>query len=115
MRSVSFLFRIYRSVLGPVSYTHLGAHDVTGFLRQAQHGVEAVEDLPVVHPDLEPLQSQGGEGLVDDGGDLRLIDDGEPAISDDVDVRLIELPEACLLYTSRSRWASDPGQRPQTP
>jgi hypothetical protein len=74
-----------------------GAHDVAGFLRQAQHGVEAVEDLPVVHPDLEPLQSQGGEGLVDDGGDLCLIDDGEPAISDDVDVRLIELPEAAPL------------------
>ena len=36
-----------------------GAHDVAGLLRQAQHGVEAVEDLPVVHPDLEPLQPQG--------------------------------------------------------
>ena len=57
------------------------AHDLAGLLGKTQHGVKAVEDLPVVHPDLEPLQSQGGEGLVDDGGDLCLIDDGEPAIS----------------------------------
>ena len=74
-----------------------GPHDVAGLLRQALHGVEAVEDLPVVDPDLEPLEAQSGEGLVDDGGDLRLIDDGQFAVADDVDVCLIELPEAAPL------------------
>ncbi len=74
-----------------------GAHDVAGLLRQAQHGVKAVEDLPVVHPDLEALQAQGGEGPVDDGGDLRLVGDVQLAVADDVDVRLIELPEAAPL------------------
>ena len=33
-----------------------GAHDVPGLLGEAQHGIEAVENLPVVHPNLEPLQ-----------------------------------------------------------
>ena len=74
-----------------------GAHHVGGFLRQAQHGIEAIQDLPVVHPDLEPLQSQSGEGLIDDGGDLRLVGDVQLAVADDVDVRLIELPEAAPL------------------
>ena len=44
-------------------------HDVPGLAGQVLHGIEAVEDLPVVHPDLEALQAQGGEGAVDDGGD----------------------------------------------
>ena len=66
-------------------------------VRQALHGVEAVEDLPVVDPDLEALQAQAGEGAVDDGGDLRLVDDVQLAVADDVDVRLIELPEAAAL------------------
>ena len=35
-----------------------GAHDVAGLLRQPQHGIKAVEDLPVIDPDLEPLQPQ---------------------------------------------------------
>ena len=74
-----------------------GTHNVAGLLRQAQHGVKAVEDLPVVHPDLEPLEAQGGEGLVDNGGNLRLVDDGQLAVADDVDVRLIELPEPAPL------------------
>ena len=74
-----------------------GAHDVAGLLRQPQHGIKAVEDLPVVDPDLEPLQPQPGEGLVDDGGDLRLVGDIQLAVSDDVDVRLIELPEPAPL------------------
>ena len=74
-----------------------GAHDVAGLLRQAQHGVETVEDLAVVHPDLEALQPQGGEGLVDDGRDLRLVGDGELAVADDVDICLIELPEPAPL------------------
>ena len=74
-----------------------GAHDVAGLLRQAQHGVKSVEDLPVVDPDLEPGQAQGGEGLIDDGGDLRLVGDVQLAVADDVDVRLIELPEAAPL------------------
>ena len=74
-----------------------GAHDVPGLIREAQHGVEAVQNLPVVHPDLEPLQAQGGEGLIDDGGDLRLVDDVQLAVANDVDVRLVELPEAAPL------------------
>ena len=73
------------------------AHHIGGLLTQPQAGIKAVEDFPVVHPDLEPLQAQRGEGLVDDGGDLRLIDDGELAVADDVDVRLIELPETAPL------------------
>ena len=64
---------------------------------KTQHGVKAVEDLPVVHPDLEALQPQGGEGPIDDGGDLRLVADVQGAVADDVDVRLIELPEAAPL------------------
>ena len=76
-----------------------GAHHVGGFLRQAQHGVEAVQDLPVVHPDLEPLQAQGGEGLIDDRGDLRLVGDVQLAVADDVNVRLIELTEPAPLGT----------------
>ena len=76
-----------------------GAHDVTGFLREAQQGIEAVQNFPVVHPDLEPLQAQGGEGLIDDGGDLRLVGDVQLAVTDDVDIRLIEFPEAAPLGT----------------
>ena len=77
------------------------AHHIAGLLGEAQHGVEAVEDLPVVYPDLEALQAQGGEGAVDDGGDLRLVGDVQLPVPDDVDVRLIELPEA-------ARWARSP-------
>ena len=74
-----------------------GAHHVARLRLQAQQGEEAVEHLPVVHPDLEPVQAQGGEGLVDDGGDLRLVDDVQAAVADDVDVGLVELPEAAPL------------------
>ena len=87
-------------LMGPdlVQLVH-GAHDVAGPVRQAQHGIEAVEDLAVVDPDLEPGQAQGGEGLVDDGGDLRLVGDVQLAVTDDVDIRLIEFPEAAPLGT----------------
>ena len=34
------------------------AHDLAGLVLKSQHGIEAIEDLPVVHPDLEPLQPQ---------------------------------------------------------
>ena len=74
-----------------------GAHHVPGPLFQAQQGEEAVEDLPVVHPDPEAVQAQGGEGLVDDGGDLRLVEDVQGPVPDHVDVRLVELPVAALL------------------
>ena len=74
-------------------------HHVGGFLRQAQHSVEAVQDLPVVYSNLEPLQAQGGEGLIDDGGDLRLVGDVQLAVTDDVDIRLIKLPEPAPLGT----------------
>ena len=74
-----------------------GAHDVPGLALQALHGIEAGENLPVVHPDLKALQAQGGEGLVDDGGDLRLVGDVQLAVADDVDVALVELPEPAPL------------------
>ena len=47
--------------------------------------------------DLEALQPQNGEGLIDDGEDLRLVADVQGAVSDDVDVRLVELPEPATL------------------
>ena len=72
-----------------------------GLVGQALHVVEAGEDLPVVHPDLELLQAQGGEGLVDDGGNLRLVGDIQLAVADDVDVALVKLPEP-------ARWARSP-------
>ena len=43
-----------------------------------------------------------GEGAVDDGGDFRLIDDVQLAVTDDVDVRLIELPEPAPLCSFAS-------------
>ena len=89
-------FHLFRADLVQFVY---GAHHVCGFLREPQQGVEAVQDLPVVHPDLEPLQSQSGEGLIDDGGDLRLVGDVQLAVADDVDIRLIEFPEAAPLGT----------------
>ena len=76
-----------------------GAHDVTGFLREAQQGIEAVQNFPVVYSNLEPLQAQGGEGLIDNGGDLRLVGDVQLAVTDDVDICLIKLPEPAPLGT----------------
>ena len=66
-------------------------------LGQAQHGIKAVEDLAVVHPDLEALEPQLTERTVDDGGHLRLVGDVQLAVADDVDIRLIELPEPAPL------------------
>ena len=64
---------------------------VGGLLRKALHGVEAVENFAVVHADLEALQAQGGEGTVDNGGDLRLVEDSpELSVADHIDIRLIE-------------------------
>ncbi len=76
-----------------------GTHDVPGLFGQTQHGVEAVENLPVVHPDLEPAQAEAPEDLVDDGGNLRFIQNVQLAVADDVDVRLVELPEPTPLGT----------------
>ena len=59
--------------------------------------IKAVQDLPVVHPDLEPPQPQGGERLVDNGRDLRLVENGELPVADDVDVGLVKLPEPAPL------------------
>ena len=70
-----------------------GAHDGAGLLRQPQHGVKPVQNFPVVHPNLEPLQPQTGEGLINNGRDLRLVGDVQLAVADDVDVRLIKLAE----------------------
>ena len=55
------------------------------------------EDFPVVYPDLEPFQAQLGKGLIDDRGDFRLVGDVQPAVTDDVDVRLVEFPVAAPL------------------
>ena len=74
-----------------------GTHDVSGLVCQPQHGVKAIEDLPVIHPDLEAPQAHFGKGLIDDGGDLRLVGDVQFAIANNVDVRLIELPESAPL------------------
>ena len=84
-----------------------GAHDVAGLLRQTQHSVEAIENFAVVHTDLEPLQAQGGERLVDDGGNLRLIGDVQLAVADDVDVRLIELAEPAALRPLAAVYLAD--------
>ena len=74
-----------------------GTHNVTGTLGEAQHGIEAIEDLTVIHTDLEALQAQGGECLVDDGGDFCLVGDVQLAITNHVDVSLIKLTEASAL------------------
>ena len=74
-----------------------GAHDLPGFLAHAVHGIKAVEDFAVVHPDLEFGDAQLGKGIVDDGGDLRLVDDIQLPVADDVDIRLIKFPETASL------------------
>ncbi len=74
-----------------------GAHDVAGFLRQTHHGVEAVENLPVVDVDPEPGQAEAPEYLIDNGGDFRLVENVQLAVADDVDVRLIKFPEPAAL------------------
>ena len=74
-----------------------GAHDGPGLVGQVQHGIEAVQNFAVVHPDLEALQAHGGKGAIDDGGDLRVVGDVQLAVADDVDISLIELPEAAPL------------------
>ena len=73
------------------------AHDLPRLLAHAVHGVEAVQELAVVDADPELFQPQAREGLVDDGGDLRLIENIELAIADHVDIRLVELAEAPAL------------------
>ena len=74
-----------------------GAHDGPGLVGQVQHGIEAVQNFAVVHPDLEALQAHGGKGAIDDGGDLRVVGDVQLAVADDVDISLIELAEAAAL------------------
>ena len=74
-----------------------GAHDVAGLFRQTHHGVEAVENLPVVDMNLEPGQAEALEYLIDDGGDFRLVENVQLAVADDIDVRLIEFPEPAAL------------------
>ena len=76
-----------------------GPHDLAGLFAEAQHGVEAVQNLAVVDPDLEAAQAEALEDLVDDGGDLRLVQDIQLAVADDVNVRLVEFPEAAPLGT----------------
>ena len=74
-----------------------GAHDLPGLLAHAVHGVEAVEDLAVVDLDLELGQAKLGKGIVNDGGDLGLVEDVQLPVADHVDIRLIEFPEAAPL------------------
>ena len=74
-----------------------GAHNGTGLLREPQHGVKAVEYLAVIHPNLEPLQPQTGKGLVNNGRNLRLVGDVQLAVADDINIRLVKLPEPAPL------------------
>ncbi len=76
-----------------------GAHDVAGLFTQLQHGIEAVQNLPVVHPDLEPAQPEALEYLINNGRNLCLVQDIQLAVADDVDVSLVEFPEAASLGT----------------
>ena len=74
-----------------------GAHDLAGLFAHAVHRVEAVEQLAVVHADLKAADAQTREGVVDDGRDLGLVGDVQLPVADDVDVGLIEFPEAAPL------------------
>ena len=74
-----------------------GAHDLAALFAELLHGVEAVEDLAVIYPDLEPVQTEAPEHPVDNGGNLRLVEDVQLAVTDDVDVRLIKFTEATPL------------------
>ena len=73
------------------------AHDIAGLFRQAEHGIEAVENFAVVHADAEALQAELREYLINNGRNFRLVDDGELAVADDVDIGLIEFAEAAAL------------------
>ncbi len=81
-----------------IQFVH-GTHDIAALLHQAQHIIEAVQNLPVVYPDLEPAQAEALKHLIDDGGNLRLVQDVQLAIADDVDVCLVEFPEPAPLGT----------------
>ena len=74
-----------------------GAHNVAALVGQPQHIVEAGKNFPVVYPDLEAAQAEAPEDLVDDGGDLRLVEDVQLAVTDDIDIRLVKLPEPAPL------------------
>ena len=73
------------------------AHDIPRHGGKALHSIEAVQNLSVIHPDLESAQPQGAEGSADDGRDLRLVEDGELAVADDVNIRLVKFPEPAPL------------------
>ena len=73
------------------------AHDVAALFGKVHHGIETVEDLAVVHPNLESLQAEATEDLVNDGGDFGLVENVQLAIANDVDVGLIEFTEAATL------------------
>src|SRR5690606_9630255 len=70
-----------------------GAVDV----READAGVEALGDLPVVHGDADRGDRQGGQRLGHDERELDLVVEGQRLRADDVDVGLGELAEATLL------------------
>ena len=74
-----------------------GTHHIAGLFGQAEDGKEAVEHLAVVDADLEALKTERGERLVDDARHLGFVDDVQLAVTDDVDVRLIELAETAAL------------------
>ena len=74
-----------------------GAHHIGGLVPQPQQVKQTAEHLPVVQPDLEIFKAQGGEGAVDHRGNFSFAQDIQLAIADDVDVRLVKLPEASTL------------------
>ena len=72
-------------------------HNVARALAHAVHGVKAVEYLAVVDTYFELFQPERRERVIDNGGDLRLVDYVQLSVADDVDVRLIEFSEAAAL------------------
>ena len=74
-----------------------GAHDVAGLLGQAEDGVKAVENFPVVDADAEALHAKRGEYLINNRRNFGLVDDAQLAVADDVDVGLIKFAEAAAL------------------
>ena len=74
-----------------------GAHNIAGLLAEIVHSVKSVQNLAVVDADLETAQTQGSKGLINDGGDFRLVGHVQLAVADDIDIRLIKLTETTAL------------------
>ena len=74
-----------------------GPHNIPGLLTQLQHRIKSIEDLSVVHANLEPPQPQAGEGLKNNRRNLGLIGDIQLTVANNINIRLIELPEPAPL------------------